>query len=160
MGVQKEQKSMFLTAFEQREKEARSLFAAQCWYRSCLWMSLSSESSVSNKIPRYLYWSTAFTYWPPNFKTGVAVLFARLALNVMQTVLLQTIPCDSKIVHLSIGRLYVRSIHRRWGIAVEPLGKIVHLSCPGKKHISGVGMPLIAVSKTIKKFLGTSHAIF
>jgi len=28
MGVQKERKSTFLTAFEQREKEARSLFAA------------------------------------------------------------------------------------------------------------------------------------
>jgi len=29
MGVQKERKSTFLTTFEQREKEARSLFAAQ-----------------------------------------------------------------------------------------------------------------------------------
>jgi len=29
MGVQKERKSTFLTAFEQREKEAHSLFAAQ-----------------------------------------------------------------------------------------------------------------------------------
>ena len=29
MGVEKERKNMFLTAFEQREKEARSLFAAQ-----------------------------------------------------------------------------------------------------------------------------------
>ena len=112
MGVQKERKSTFLTAFEQQEKEARSLFAAQYSYRSCLWMSLSSESSVSNTIPRYLYWSTEFTYWPPNFKTGVhpekitavlllyggvAVLLALLALNVIQAVLLQLkiIPCDS-----------------------------------------------------------------
>jgi len=38
--------------------------------------SSSTESSVSNKIPRYLYWSTDFTYWPPNFNTGVAVPFA------------------------------------------------------------------------------------
>jgi len=30
MGVQKERKSTFLAAFEHREKEARSLFAAQC----------------------------------------------------------------------------------------------------------------------------------
>ena len=97
MGVQKERKSTFLAAFEQREKEARSLFAAQYWYRSCLWMSLSSESSVSNIIPRYLYWSTDFTYWPPSYNTGVVVLFALLAVNVMQTVLLQLkmIPCDS-----------------------------------------------------------------
>jgi len=29
MGVQKERKSTFLTTFEQREKEARSFFAAQ-----------------------------------------------------------------------------------------------------------------------------------
>jgi len=41
------------------------------------------------------------------------------------------------------------------------LGKIVSLNCPGKKRISGVGMPLIAVAKMIKKaLLGTSHAIF
>ena len=60
-------------------------------------MSLSSESSVSNTIPRYLYWSTEFTYCPPNFKTGVAVLLALLALIVIQAVLLQSkiIPCDS-----------------------------------------------------------------
>ena len=31
------------------------------------------------------------------------------------------------------------------------LGKIVRLNCPGEKHISGVGMPLIAVAKMIKK---------
>jgi len=36
MGVQKERKSTFLTAFEQREKEARNLFAAQYFNRSCL----------------------------------------------------------------------------------------------------------------------------
>jgi len=97
MGVLKERKSTFLTAFEQREKEARSLFAAQYWYRSCLWTSLSSENSVCNKIPRYLYWSTDFTYWPPNFNAGVAVLLALLTLNVKQTVSLQLkiIPCDS-----------------------------------------------------------------
>ena len=60
-------------------------------------MSLSSESSVSNTIPRYLYWSTEFTFWPPKDKTGVAVLLALLALNVIQTNLLQLkiIPCDS-----------------------------------------------------------------
>ena len=100
MGVQKERKSTLLTAFEHREKEVRSLFAAKFWYRSCLWMSLSSESSVSNKIPRYLYWSTDFTYWPPNFNNRVAVLFALLALNVMLTVLLQLkiIPCNSAYV--------------------------------------------------------------
>ena len=41
------------------------------------------------------------------------------------------------------------------------LGKIVSLNCPGKKHISGVGMPLIAVAEIIKKtLLGTYHAIF
>jgi len=36
MGVQKERKSTLLTAFEHRGKEARSLFAAQYWNRSCL----------------------------------------------------------------------------------------------------------------------------
>jgi len=44
MGVQKERKSTFLTAFEHREKRYRSLFAAQYFYRSSLWMSLSSGS--------------------------------------------------------------------------------------------------------------------
>ena len=55
------------------------------------------ELSVSNIIPRCLYWSTEFTYWQPNLKTGVSVLLALLALNVIQTVLLQLkiIPCDS-----------------------------------------------------------------
>jgi len=73
MGVQKEWKSTFLTAFEHREKEARSLFAAHYWYRSCFWMSLSSESSVSNTIPRCLYWLIDFTFWPPNINNiGVA----------------------------------------------------------------------------------------
>jgi len=97
MDVHKERKSTFLIAFAQREKETRSLFAAQYWYRSCLWMSLSSDSSVFNTIPRYLYWSTDFTYWPPNFNNGVALLFALLALNVIQTVLMQLkiIPCYS-----------------------------------------------------------------
>jgi len=33
------------------------------------------------------------------------------------------------------------------------LGKIISLNCPGKKHISGVGMPLITVAKIIKKKL-------
>jgi len=105
MDVQKERKSTFLTVSEHREKEARSLFAAQYWYRSCLWMSLLSESSVSNTIPRYLHWSIDFTYWPPNFNNGVAVLFALLALNVTQTLLLQLKinPCDSAYAwHTSI----------------------------------------------------------
>ena len=31
------------------------------------------------------------------------------------------------------------------------LGKIVSLNCPGKKHISGAGMPLIAVAEIIKR---------
>jgi len=36
MGVQKEWKDTFLTAFEHSKKEARSLFAALYWYRGCL----------------------------------------------------------------------------------------------------------------------------
>jgi len=36
IGVQKERKSTFLTAFEHRKKEARSLFAAKDFYRSYL----------------------------------------------------------------------------------------------------------------------------
>jgi len=48
MGVQKERNNTFLTAFE--HWEVCSLFAAQYWYCSCLWMSSSSESSVSSPI--------------------------------------------------------------------------------------------------------------
>ena len=62
-------------------KEARSLFAAQYWYRSCLWMSLSSMSSVSNTIPRCLYRSTDFTFWPPSVSNVVTAHFALLALK-------------------------------------------------------------------------------
>jgi len=50
-GRTKGTKSTFLTGFGHREKEARSLFAAHYRYRSCLSMSLSSESSVSNTTP-------------------------------------------------------------------------------------------------------------
>jgi len=39
-------------------------------------------------------------------------------------------------------------------------GKSVHLNRPSKKHISDVGLPLLAVTKIIKKTLGASHAIF
>jgi len=31
------------------------------------------------------------------------------------------------------------------------LGKMFRLNCPGKKHISGVGMLLIAVAEIVKK---------
>jgi len=47
-------KGTFLTSIEHREKEACSLFAAQYFYRSCLWMCLSSESSVFSTTPRNL----------------------------------------------------------------------------------------------------------
>jgi len=33
----------------------------------------------------------------------------------------------------------------------RPLGKSVHLNCPGKKHNSGFGLPPIAVIKIVKK---------
>jgi len=42
MDIQKERKRTFLIAFEVGDKETRSLFAAQHWYRSCLWMSAIS----------------------------------------------------------------------------------------------------------------------
>ena len=60
MGVQKERISTFLTAFEHREKKECSLFLAQYWYRSCLWMSLSSESSVSNSSELLIFLSIEF----------------------------------------------------------------------------------------------------
>ena len=81
MDVQKERKSTFLTAFEHREKEACILFAAQYFYRSCLWMSLSSESSVSSTAPRYLLWLTDFRFLPPVSVMGWLYAFALLALN-------------------------------------------------------------------------------
>jgi len=46
MGVKKERKSTFQTAFQHRGKEARSLCVAQCWYRSCLGMSVIWELSI------------------------------------------------------------------------------------------------------------------
>jgi len=54
MGVRKERKSTFFTALKHREKEARSLFAAQYFNRSFLRVSLLSESSVFSTAPRYL----------------------------------------------------------------------------------------------------------
>jgi len=91
-----------------RSRRLRSRLHHWYSYRNCLWMSLSSVSSVSNTIPRYLYWSTDFTYWPPNFNNGVAVLFTLLALNVIQTVLLQLkiILCDSAYAWHTSSILY------------------------------------------------------
>ena len=60
MYVQKERKSTFFTALEHREKEARSIFAAQYWYRSCLRMSLSCESSVCSTILKYFWYLVQF----------------------------------------------------------------------------------------------------
>jgi len=63
MGVQKERKTSFLTAFEHREKEDRSLFAAQSWYRSCLWMSIKihyrlyGNNKTSVKCLLSVHWS-------------------------------------------------------------------------------------------------------
>jgi len=51
MDVQKERKRTFLLRLN-IGKKARGLFAAQNWYRSYLWMSLSPERSST--IPKYL----------------------------------------------------------------------------------------------------------
>jgi len=75
----KRNEKYIFTAFEHRENETRSF--------------------LSNPMPRYLYWFTDFTFWPPSVSNGVTVLFALLALNVIHTVLLQfkIIPCDSAL---------------------------------------------------------------
>jgi len=51
MGVQKEWKSSVFNCIEHMEKQTRSLFSVQYWYRICLWMSLSFDSSVCSKLP-------------------------------------------------------------------------------------------------------------
>jgi len=48
MSVQKERKSTFLTAFEQRKKKACNLFAAQYWYRS--WYRRSQYRNIDIDI--------------------------------------------------------------------------------------------------------------
>jgi len=61
----------------------------------------------------------------------------------------------------SLNRKVERSIHGQSDSPWCSMGKMVRLNCPGKKHISDINMPLIAVAKIIKKaFLGTFHAIF
>ena len=52
-------------------------------------------------------------------------------------------------LRLSIGWLYVLLTDTE-GIAVAPLVQNRCLNCPGKKHISGVGMPLFDVAKLWK----------
>jgi len=49
MGVQKERKSTFLTAFEHREKEARSLFAAR--------------AGLKQMQPMQLHWAPRHGVW-------------------------------------------------------------------------------------------------
>jgi len=49
-GVQKERKSTFFTAFEHGENEARSLFAAQYWYRKEDVMNITPQKKLSNML--------------------------------------------------------------------------------------------------------------
>jgi len=58
---------------------------------------------------------------------------------------------DTSVVesHLSIGRLGVRSTATEW-IAAALHDKSVHLNRPNRKHISGFGLPPIAVTKNKK----------
>jgi len=75
MGVQKERKITFLTAFEHREKEARSLFAAQYWYRSCLWMSFEHREKEARSLfaAQYGYRSCLWMSWDLNNTSNRAV---------------------------------------------------------------------------------------
>jgi len=60
---------------------ARSLFAAQYFYRSCFWMSLSSGSSVSSTAPRHLHWLTDFRFLPPMRQSWSNCAFCTLSLK-------------------------------------------------------------------------------
>jgi len=64
MGVQKERKSTFLTAFDHREKRLAACLLYKIFI-SVVSECLSPESSVSNTAPRYLYWLTDFRFLPP-----------------------------------------------------------------------------------------------
>ena len=64
-------KKYIFTLFELWDKEVRSLSAAQYWYRSCLWLSLSSESSLiqspnicSGKQILLFVYPVSATGWP------------------------------------------------------------------------------------------------
>jgi len=99
-------------------KKALRLFAAQYWCCSCLWMSFSSESTVSSTTLRYCYWLTDFALRQPSVSNGMTVLFTLLVWNIIQTILLQlkVIACDS--------------------------AKAWHTSCPSKSPSRGRLRPL------------------
>jgi len=63
MGVQKEGKSTFLTAFEHEKRLAACLL--HNIFIAVVSECLSSESSESNTAPGYLYWLTDFRFLPP-----------------------------------------------------------------------------------------------
>ena len=48
MDAKTERKSAFLIAFEHREKETRSVFAAQYWYRGCLWLKYCTTANSNS----------------------------------------------------------------------------------------------------------------
>jgi len=56
-----------------------------------------------------------------------------------------------------LNRRVERSIQAIEKSPWRSLGKIVRLNCRGKKHISGIGMPLTAVAKIIKKTHFLAH---
>jgi len=63
MGVQKERKSTFLTAFEHREKEA-----AACLLHNIFIIVVSEclcHLTAQYPVPRYLYCLTYFRFLPP-----------------------------------------------------------------------------------------------
>jgi len=54
VGVQKKTKKCIFNCIWTSREEALSLFAAQYSYRNCLWMFLSSGSSISRTSIRFL----------------------------------------------------------------------------------------------------------
>ena len=63
MGVQKERKSSFLTAFEHLEKSLSACLLHKIFI-AVVSECLSPGSSVYSKAPRYLHWLSDFRFLP------------------------------------------------------------------------------------------------
>jgi len=92
IGVQKERKRTFLTAFEHREKRL-----AACLLHNIFIAVVSECLCHPVQLPDIRIDQQILDFYHPCVSDGATVLYALLALNAIQTVLLQLkiFPCDS-----------------------------------------------------------------
>ena len=97
MGVQKEQKSTFSTAFTHREKRLAACLLHNIDIAVVSECFCHRRAQYPVQLPDICFVEQILDFCHPCVSNGVTVLFALLALRVIQTVFLwlKIFPCDS-----------------------------------------------------------------